>query len=147
MSTLLLCRPHLLSLPVKSYSERSWDKAWVICGCQRQALPGRGRGWLSCLLCWSERHECLHFCNPKGLSGSQLPPQSFKGCSCRSKGGLGVCHRAWLSKCHDPESAQIGQYNENVVHILSLLLPKEFLSLVCIRKKRANQSNYFDDFV
>lgn len=58
-----------------------------------------------------------------------------------------MCHRAWLSKCHDPESGQIGQYDENVVHILSLLLPKEFLSLVCIRKKNANQSNYFDDFV
>lgn len=46
-----------------------------------------------------------------------------------------------------PESGQTGQYNENVVYILSLLLPKEFLSLACIRKKKGNQSNYFDDFV
>lgn len=52
-----------------------------------------------------------------------------------------------FSKCHDPESGQTGQYNENVVYILSLLLPKEFLSLACIRKKKGNQSNYFDDFV
>lgn len=58
-----------------------------------------------------------------------------------------MCHRAWLSKCHDPESGQTGQYNENVVHILSLLLPKEFFSLACTRKKNANQSNCFNDFI
>lgn len=57
-----------------------------------------------------------------------------------------MCHRAWLSKCHDPESGQTGQYNENVVYIFSLLLPKEILSLARIRKKKGNQSNYFDDF-